>query len=1532
MFFPMKKIILLLLLLPFVGFSQTVDLVKWAGPTDLKPTLLNDYISAENFSGSGITGPTASYNGFLGSSWPTANSRDNNKYFQIAINQTLDGSFNLQQINFEYQGNARAYEVRYSMNANFSNPVSLGINSSADFNNTPRSGNLTGLNIPVIGGQTIYIRFYAYNGGGTWNIMNGITLRGTVTAPGRLMGDYIVGSASNAKFNTLTAAVRALNALGVRGNTNLILDNTTYNRASNEIFPIVFNSYTGNENYTVTVKPNTGRTVTVEASNDNWNFIPPAVFKLNGTDNVIFDGSNNGTDSKNLTIYNNNTVNPKRSVIWIASDGNNGANNNTVKNVILRQFTKEASPAYGVYSGGTGSLDDASNAGNSSNTVNNVTFTKVGQAVYVNSGSNLSSNWRIQNNTIGGTTDDDKPFVGVYLNNASNYEISGNSIVGVLRNNSSTPSPHSGIMVEGASSGTISKNLISDVSNTNAGNYHCAGIYLNSGNNLVTNNYVTNIKGIRTGDNSDNFLYAGQGIYLKSGSNNKIYFNTVLMNSTGTNNVASAALYIEAGTNIAVRNNIFYNQQSGRQYAINCGVNINQVDSDYNDLVSSTIGYYASNRININGWRTGTGKDSNSLNKTPIFIGSTLKLDPNNTDNKTLIGLQVSPAVNQDYYNAARTKPIMGAEEMEICAPDGDKTTFGNGQWIGYVYSNYTNYATTPAINNANYQGYVTEPIIFERNIANGSPFRGDYTNLCSAPVTNYFVRYKMKMTLAAGDYNFTVGGDDGYRLKIDGVAVASINNWNEHGYATNSVTRTMTEGEHTFEIEYFNGPNLARVSFTYNKRDGDPTLFGDNVWNVYGYNVEDINVDPSSASYYGWFVDPSLGINSEDRWNKALAPSTAVATATPGTTAWAGTALGNNNFTVVHKRKGFPCGLYQIKMDKWDDAVQVYLDGNLIFEGTGYNGNANEIVHPELPGYYLNADSKMEVRLREGGGDAYVKMTLTDKPSIFNGTWSATPDNTSVKIESDFVLNSNLNVCSCTVKAGKKLTIEPNAALNVMENVVVEATGTILVKNTGSLVQIKDNATFTGNADSFTMERNTTPMIIYDYTYWSSPVASQKLVTFSPLTLSDKYYSYNGTNWFIENRDNTMTAGRGYIIRAPQGWNGNITHGGTSQNETHANGSFAPGVFKGVFKGKANAGNITVPLLGNMGSTNLLGNPYPSPISTDEFMAANPNKIDGTFYFWTHKTRVSTVPNANGTYSYSNQDYSVYNKTGGIATTPLGDKPNGNINSGQGFFVRTAGTGNVVFKNSMRIQGISRNSNFYRTANTSERNAENDSKYWLSIANADGLYSEFLVGYIDGATNNLDSNYDGITYSSGNVMLYTIVDANKLAIQGRQYPFNNTDIVPFAYKVATAGQYTISINKKEGEFETGQTIYLFDTTTNQYHDLTAGDFTFTSAAGTFENRFEVRYTNETLGVENPIASNSDIVVYKNGNQIAVKATNFTIADMQVYDITGKLLFNKKGIDNNEFSTSSLNVATQVVVVKVTLDGGQTISKKVIMN
>lgn len=1524
----MKKFILLLILLvPFFGFSQTVDLVSWNGPSDLKPTLLNDYISAENFSGAGITGPAASWNGFLGSSWPTGG-RDNAKYFQIAVNQTLDGSFNLREINFSYQGTSSVYHVRYSMNANFSSPTILATNA-ADPNNNVTPVDITGLNIPVTGGQTIYIRFYAYNGGGNWNIMNGIKLKGTVTAPNRLSGDYIVGSASGAKFNTLTAAVRALNNLGVKGNTNLILDNTTYSRASNEIFPIVINNYAGNETYKVTIKPNTGKTVTIEGTSEyNW-ISNPTVFKVNGTDNLVFDGSNtaNGT-TKDLTIYNNNPLNEtSKSVIWVASEnGANGANKNTFKNLILKHYSRNGNTSYGIFSGGTNNLGDASDAGNSENTVQNVAFTKVGQPVFVNSGNNASTNWKIQNNTIGGNADDNKPFLGIYLNNATSYEISGNSIVGLLKNTTSYSPVHSGIIISGTSNGIIFKNTISDISNT-TNNTYCTAIYLDSGNNTVYNNIISNVRG-NGGDGNSNVHLRGHGIFVNSGANNQILFNTVVMNDATNSDGRASALYLAGGTNITLRNNIFYNRQtSGSQYAIYSTVATSQITSDYNDLHAPIIGYSGgANASTFANWKTATSKDANSKNIAPVFDAN-LRLNQTNANNLLLVGLQVSPAITTDRFDVNRYKPTIGSEEIK-CVAQGDQTTFGNGEWIGYVYSNYTA-NTLPApvavANNADYQGFVKEDAIFNTTVANGLPFRGGKdTKLCDAPTERFFVRYKMKMTLTAGKYNFTVGGDDGYRLKIDGQLVTTINNWGEHSYTTNSVVKIMEAKEYTFEIEYYNGPNLAQVSFTYGKIEGDPTVFGDNVWNVYGYLVENINVDANNTSYAGYFVDPALGIDSENRWPIAGSPSAAVAVPATGATGWGGIPIGPDNFTVVHKRKGFPCGLYEIKIDKFDDEVRVILDGNVIFERNGYSPTANVIVGT----YNLNTDSKMEVRLREGGGSAYIKMTLTNKQATYNnGAWDVDPVNKATVVNSDLLIENDLTVCSCTVKAGKKITINADKALNVIENVIVETGGNILVKNNGSLVQIKDYATFTGDVNSFTMERNTTSMVNNDYTYWSSPVAAQKLATFSPLTSTTKFYLFDGTNWANVDNNSSMIKGRGYIIRAPQSWSNTITNGGTSNGNTYTNGTFQGGVFQGLFKGVANSGDVNVALLGSIGSSNLLGNPYASPISVSEFMNANAGKTDGNFYFWTHKTPASRNPNSNGQFVYADSDYAMLNKTGGTASSPIVPKPSANIASGQGFFVNTKATNtNVVFKNSMRIQGGEKNKEFYRTSSQPQ-----DDKYWISISNGTA-YNEFLIGYIEGATNEMEDNFDGISYSDGSATLYTIIDGNKLAIQGRQAPFNNADIVPVGYKAATAGQFTISINKKEGAFENGQTIYIYDKTTNEYHDLSAGDFIFNSVAGTFDSRFEMRYVNETLGIDTPAVSNSDIIVYKSGNQIAVKAKNFSIEGVQVYDINGKSLFTKKAINNTEFSTSGLNIATQVLVVKVTLDGGQTVTKKVIMN
>jgi len=81
---------------------------------------------------------------------------------------------------------------------------------------------------------------------------------------------------------------------------------------------------------TLTIKPDVGVIAVVQGSTNL------GLIKLNGTDNVIIDGSNNNTSSKNLTITNTNTA-ASSAVIWLASaDATNGANNNIIRNCNIR--------------------------------------------------------------------------------------------------------------------------------------------------------------------------------------------------------------------------------------------------------------------------------------------------------------------------------------------------------------------------------------------------------------------------------------------------------------------------------------------------------------------------------------------------------------------------------------------------------------------------------------------------------------------------------------------------------------------------------------------------------------------------------------------------------------------------------------------------------------------------------------------------------------------------------------------------------------------------------------------------------------------------------------------------------------------------------------------------------------------------------------------------------------------------------------------------------------------------------------------
>ncbi|ESU29456.1 hypothetical protein FLJC2902T_08600 [Flavobacterium limnosediminis JC2902] len=570
-------------------------------------------------------------------------------------------------------------------------------------------------------------------------------------------------------------------------------------------------------------------------------------------------------------------------------------------------------------------------------------------------------------------------------------------------------------------------------------------------------------------------------------------------------------------------------------------------------------------------------------------------------------------------------------------------------------------------------------------------------------------------------------------------------------------------------------------------------------------------------------------------------------------------------------------------------------------------------------------------VTATSGSCTSTASLSATFNPVVTNtwngSTWSTgVPPTANDKIifAGNYSSSSDITGCSCQINSGN-IVINSGNTLTVTNDINVSG-GSLTFEDSSSLLQISETAVNTGN---IIYKRTTTPLKQYDYTYWSSPVAN---ATLAQLATNSLFYSYTAisNNWVRQYAGDAMVKGKGYIGRAPSGLNYSTTQ-----------------IVQTNFIGTPNNGTITTPFSKGAGILNLIGNPYPSAIDIDLFLTdpANAGIVNGTIYLWTHNTAISSSIPGNHTYNYTVNDYAKYNLTGGTKTASsatTGDYPvvpTGKIAAGQGFFIdaHTAmanGTQSVTFKNSMRVQ--SNNTQFFRT-NQTENNTNSTPvslekhRVWISLSNTQGGYNEALVGYIQEATNEMDRLFDGKTLPSENVIsVYSMLSNDKLSIQGRSLPFAATDIVPLGYTTTLNGQMSITLENFDGLFA-NQDIYLWDRTTGIYHDLKASAFTFTTTSGTFNNRFELRFTTETLGIDAPLDNSNAIRVIAKQNQITVLSGLSNITSIEVHDLTGKSVYSKKGINTNEFNTDAIPASSQMLIVKVTLDNKQTLTKKVLI-
>ena len=546
----------------------------------------------------------------------------------------------------------------------------------------------------------------------------------------------------------------------------------------------------------------------------------------------------------------------------------------------------------------------------------------------------------------------------------------------------------------------------------------------------------------------------------------------------------------------------------------------------------------------------------------------------------------------------------------------------------------------------------------------------------------------------------------------------------------------------------------------------------------------------------------------------------------------------------------------------------------------------------------------------------------VINSTSIPNNFWNGTTWSTGVApltgterivFNGNYTADIDLKGCSCQVNSGNVI-IASNKTLTLTDELTVAATASITFNNNASLVQINNSAI---NSASIKMIRTSRPMRRWSYIYSGSPIVENAFGQI-PSQFDLKYKWTTGTmngSWVPLT---ALSSGEGFIARVR-----NISpfNTGTGTINFEYTGTPKNGIVDVAVDSYDSSSLVA-------GNTALLANPYPSAIDGKKFLEYNVagksnTELGGTLFFWTSVTLYSGI----GQYDVS--DYASWNLAGGVGTSPtttplnLSLKPNGKIAAGQGFFTQIFADGQIHFDNIMRESSF--NDQFFKNSITSQSFEKN--RIWLNLY-SDTTFKQMLVGYVDGATDGEDRLYDGDSFTNNEINIYSLLNNRKLVIQGKALPFNENDEVPIGYKVTDPGIYSIAIDELDGIFSESQTIYLKDNLLNITHDIKVSPYQFFTSAGVINDRFKIIYVNNALGSPNYLLENNIKVIVN--NEVTVSSSNLQMESIEVYNVLGQKLQTYDNINGNYFTLLNLHKNNTTLLLKIKLQSGETVIKKII--
>lgn len=181
-----------------------------------------------------------------------------------------------------------------------------------------------------------------------------------------------------------------------------------------------------------------------------------------------------------------------------------------------------------------------------------------------------------------------------------------------------------------------------------------------------------------------------------------------------------------------------------------------------------------------------------------VFLDGTVVIDNWRDQPPTTHTVQVplsegSHTVVVEYYEnggGAMAKFLMGTAPQPV-----------EGAFFGEYFNN-RHFEGTPSI--------TRNDATIEFDWSGGSP-------VSSLSHDSFSVRWTRTVTLPAGTYQFTVSGDDGYRLSINNTRI--IDSWRDQPRTTSTVTHTLPQGSHTIVLEYYENSGNASVSFGYTQQ-----------------------------------------------------------------------------------------------------------------------------------------------------------------------------------------------------------------------------------------------------------------------------------------------------------------------------------------------------------------------------------------------------------------------------------------------------------------------------------------------------------------------------------------------------------------------------------------------------------------------------------------------------------------------------------------------------------------------------------------